>query len=103
MESGMIVRVMELSGSGFDAFLTGTGVPEIFEVNGSKPHYVLATGPGGDLIATHPEKEEGMIGPMFDGRFMYSSDSRFQRLNGGHPIRLHDRFETPQEYERMSR
>lgn len=30
---------------------------------------------------------------MFGGNFVYSSDDRFYRLNGGHPIKVYDRAE----------
>ena len=30
---------------------------------------------------------------MFGGNFVYCSDDRFTRLNGGHPIRVFDRVE----------
>ena len=30
---------------------------------------------------------------MFGGNFIYCSDDRFTRLNGGHPIRVFDRVE----------
>ena len=50
------------------------------------------------------------IGPMMGGAFGYSSDSRFSKLvsklygdsfYGGVPI--HDRYETPEQYEALSR
>lgn len=37
---------------------------------------------------------------MFGGNFIYSSDSRFPN---DYPIGVHDRFETPEEYEALSR
>jgi len=37
---------------------------------------------------------------MFGGNFIYTSDSRFP---SDYPIPVHDRFETPEEYEALSR
>lgn len=42
-----------------------------------------------------------MVGPMFGGCFVYSSDSRFASVFGG-PVPLHDRYETPAEYASLS-
>lgn len=41
---------------------------------------------------------DGMVGPMCGGNLAYSSDSRVRRV-----YHIHDRFETPQEYEALSR
>jgi len=46
------------------------------------------------------EQPVGLVGPMFGGTFIYSSDSRFP---GKYPIALHDRWETQETYERLSR
>lgn len=37
--------------------------------------------------------EDGPDGYMFGGNFLYSSDSRFAKLNHGFPIPIHDRKE----------
>lgn len=42
------------------------------------------------------------VGPMFGGCFIHTSDSRFASVFGG-PVPLHDRYETPAEYESLSR
>ncbi len=49
-----------------------------------------------------PLQRPGMIGPMFGGTFIYSSDSRFREYCGKSPIPLHDRWETPEEYRALS-
>lgn len=41
---------------------------------------------------------EGMIGPMAGGNLAYSSDSRCDRV-----YHIHDRFETPEDNEALSR
>ena len=72
------------------------------------PLLQLITGPGGDWTATvrlDPDGEfkRGSVGPMFGGTFVGSSDSRFRKATGQRgPIPLHDRYETTEEYERMS-
>lgn len=40
------------------------------------------------------------VGPMFGGNFVYTSDSRFP---SDYPIPIHDRFETPEQYDQLSR
>lgn len=50
------------------------------------------------------DQPEGRVGPMFGGCYVGSSDSRFARLVGVYgAVPLHDRFETPAEYEVLSR
>ena len=44
-------------------------------------------------------KPKGMVGPMFGGNFVYTSDSRFPSK---YPIPVHDRFETPEQNRAMS-
>ena len=40
------------------------------------------------------------VGPMFGGNFVYTSDSRFP---SDYPIPIHDRFETQEQYDQLSR
>ena len=40
------------------------------------------------------------VGPMFGGNFVYTSDSRFP---SDYPIPIHDRFETQEQYDLLSR
>lgn len=40
---------------------------------------------------------ESLVGPMFGGTFLWTSDSRFRRLFP-HPIPFHDRYETAEQY-----
>lgn len=48
---------------------------------------------------------EDKIGPMFGGNFAYTSDSRLYNFGGEYhlPIPIHDRFETQEEYDVLSR
>ena len=41
-----------------------------------------------------------LCGPMFGGAFIWSSDSRFPSRQ---PIPVHDRYETPERYDMLSR
>ena len=50
-----------------------------------------------------PLVKPGMIGPMFGGTFIYSSDSRFREHCGSHAVALHDRWETQEQYDVLSR
>ena len=52
---------------------------------------------GKEYIHAEPvHKKPGMVGPMFGGNFIYSSDSRFPSK---YPIPVHDRFETQAHYD----
>jgi len=42
---------------------------------------------------------EGMVGYMFGGNFIYTSDSRFPSR---YPIPVHDRMDTEEQYRHMS-
>jgi hypothetical protein len=51
-------------------------------------------------------KPKGTIGPMFGGSYASSSDATWAQILGervGRPIPIHDRFETPEVYEMLSR
>lgn len=57
-----------------------------------------------------PDRPDGAVGPMFGGNYLAASDSRFrklcERLTGGSfygAVAIHDRFETPEQYEALSR
>lgn len=43
---------------------------------------------------------EGCVGPMFGGNFIYTCDSRFP---SPYPIPVHDRYETQELYDLLSR
>ena len=48
----------------------------------------------------NPEHPTGAVGPMSGGNFVYTCDSRFP---SSYPLSVHDRFETAEQYESMSR
>jgi hypothetical protein len=74
---------------------------EAFEVNG--------------IVQYREAKPKGSVGPMAGGCFIDTSDSRFgeaiAQILGDHstpaavygPVALHDRYETPAQYEALSR
>ena len=50
-------------------------------------------------------KPQGMCGPMFGGNFIYTSNAPLADAMGTTcccPVQVHDRFETPAEYEALS-
>ena len=47
--------------------------------------------------------EKGMIGFMAGGSFIFSCDGRFSKYVNQYPVALHDRQETPEEYDMLSR
>lgn len=58
---------------------------------------------GAEYLHAEPvDRPANAVGPMFGGAFIYSSDSRFNAVNP-YPIPLHDRFETQEEYDLLSR
>jgi len=74
-----------------------------FEPSEDEPSAILASGPGGDPIIVPEGLPSGMVGPMFGGTFAASSDSRFRTGTGQRSaLPIHDRFETVEQYERMS-
>jgi hypothetical protein len=88
-------------------------VPGPFNPSPALPAFELVEGPGGRghaILRPVEAKKPGMVGPMFGGNFGYSSDSRFseaiQKLTGSRhygAVSIHDRYETPAEYEALSR
>jgi hypothetical protein len=81
--------------------LVGENIPKIFEVGEGKPYLELETSHTGYIKAVPRNfKQNGEIGGMFGGNFVYSSDSRFPSKQ---PIPVHDRFETQEMYNFLSR
>lgn len=49
--------------------------------------------------------QPGKVGPMFGGNFVYTCDGRLYKTGGmrtAQPIPVHDRYETPAEYDTLS-
>jgi hypothetical protein len=85
--------------------IVGEGIAEIFEAQDDCPAVELVTRSFGGLRPyTYAQPIEpvpdGMNGYMFGGSFIYSSDSRFPSEL---PIPLHDRCETQEEMDILSR
>ena len=71
--------------------LVGEGVEEIFEVGENEPCLELVKGvENGKCLHAKPMVEKRWT--MFGGNFIYSSDSRFSKLNNGNPIKIFDRI-----------
>lgn len=84
--------------------LVGSGIPEIFEADEDTPAVKLVKRFIGGREYIHAEpvewKGEGEIKGIFGGNFIYTSDSRFP---SDYPIPLHDRQETQEMYDRLTR
>jgi hypothetical protein len=87
-----------------DVILVGEGIPEIFEASEDCPAVKLVKRYIGGREYVHAEPvewgREDVIKGIFGGTFIYSSDSRFP---SDYPIPLHDRQETQEIYDRLSR
>jgi hypothetical protein len=83
------------------AVLIGADIPEIIEADEDCPELVLM-GAKGKYNYCEPNKSipEGHTSYMDGGTFIYSCDSRFP-FEGAIPV--HDRTETWELYDRMSR
>jgi hypothetical protein len=71
---------------------------------GEGPAAFLAEWVGGDVSVGgwRRAQRSGSVGPMFNGRFVWTSDGRFGDALGegafARPVKLMDRWETPAEY-----
>lgn len=63
-------------------------------------------------LVPYDPRREGMVGPMFGGNYATTSDSRWGRWLAEHfgnefrfntCLAIHDRYETPEVYEALSR
>jgi hypothetical protein len=83
--------------------LVGDGIDGPFEVKEGEPYLELVR----NAYRVHAEPRNfgdmsGLIGPMFGGNFVYSSDSRFTKVCYA-PLPVHDRYETQEQYDSLSR
>lgn len=79
-------------------------LPKLFGPSLDTPGLKIIQNPAGTgygLVAVPLVFIDGEVGPMFGGNFIWTSDSRFRKLSRK-PIPVHDRFETVEQYERMS-
>lgn len=92
---GISSRVTEVT-------LVGPDIPQIFYVSAEAPAVKLVKrNIGGEYVHAEPvEQPEGVCGPSAGGAFIHSSDSRFPSK---YPISLHDRFDTWEHYEALSK
>jgi hypothetical protein len=90
-----------ISGRVKSVILCGKGIPEIFESCSEHPAVLLDKKMGNYLYCYPAEgKNSSMVGWMMGGAFVYSSDSRFP---SDYPIPLHDRQETQELADILSR
>jgi hypothetical protein len=87
--------------------IVGEGIEGPFEVDPGEAFLELRKkNVGGDeylyAVPVDGRDTAGMVGPMFGGNFVYSSDSRFRRVCP-YPIPVHDRWETQELYDSLSR
>lgn len=87
--------------------IVGEGIEGPFEVDPGEACLELRKkNVGGDeylyAVPVDGRDTAGMVGPMFGGNFVYSSDSRFRRVCK-YPIPVHDRWETQELYDSLSR
>lgn len=89
--------------------IVGPGIPEIFEANEEAPAVEIERRMiGRDEVVSarpygKPSDTKEYAGPMFGGCFIYTSDSRFRELVSPQPVALHDRFESWEMYDFMSK
>lgn len=56
------------------------------------------------LVFEGRQKIRGMLGGMAGGNLLYTSDSRWKEITGcDYPLSIHDRYETQEEYDMLSR
>lgn len=99
----------ELSEDGFIETLGGNySMDDIIEHYPDRPIYRMGSfRVGDDHFYAYEIDHKGnqvqpgnAVGPMFGGNFVYSSDSRFPF---DYPLGIHDRFESQEAYETLSR
>lgn len=85
------------------AILVGEGIAKVFGPSPECPAVKLVhrTICGKPYVHAEPveSKNGNNVGYMAGGTFIYTCDSRFP---SSYPIPLHDRQETPEQYERLS-
>lgn len=123
MSGGLSVDIFKHEGRSFsndgvsthfdEAVIFGDGIEgptsEDEAIKRGVPLLHLVKGPGGNWIATVWLDPDGeflrIVGPMFGGTFVGSSDSRFARATGQRGtcvIPLHDRYETVELHRQLS-
>ena len=81
--------------------LTGEGIPPLFEPSKEHPEIKLVKRniSGKDFLHAEPVEKPTRVGWMSGGTFVWTPDGRFPN---DYPISLHDRQETPEQYEQLS-
>lgn len=81
-----------------------------FEPDDQTPAFKLEENYGGSIKLVPVDQPEGVCGPMFGGNYGATSDSRFgekiEEITGSRfygAVAIHDRFETWEQYDQLSR
>ena len=87
--------------------VVGPDIPEIFEASEDMPAVKIVKRVIAGSLYVHAEpltwRESDEITGMAGGTFIYSTDSRFRECVNEYPVSLHDRGETQEIYDRLSR
>lgn len=86
--------------------LTDVKEAQVFQPREGLPAVVIKKMSDGYVYAepVEPCSSRKPVGYMAGGTFIYSSDSRWKRITGvDYPISLHDRCETQEDYDILSR
>lgn len=91
--------------------VTIVNAPGPFEPSDDAPAVELVPGNlPGTVKAVPTDKPEGAVGPMMGGSYIATSDSRFSELASSicgtkfyGAVPLHDRYETREQYDALSR
>ena len=116
MKKGMLVFVYRgphgdctaggITGKLGQMVLVGDGIDGPFEVIDGEPYLELRKkNVNGEYLYAVPVNvgdKGSLVGPMFGGNFVYTSDSRFRKVCA-YPIPVHDRWESQSTYDAMSR
>jgi len=110
---GMLVDILKgqykstnngVSSFNTDALLVGDEVAAIFDEDPNRPTLKLVRRniSGKEYLHAEPigSPTPGRVGWMAGGNYLYSSDSRFPNA---YPIAIHDRQESAEHYETLSR
>ena len=57
-----------------------------------------------DIVLVYEGNRQGLLGGMSGGNLLYSCDGRWEEITGSpYPLSIHDRYETQEVYDMLSR
>ncbi len=83
--------------------VVGYGLPEIFTPSDDAPLAFLLPGHGWRVIPADPRDTAKLAGPMMGGNYVGTRDSRWHEVVGVDLVPVHDRYETWEDNEALSR